>query len=68
MKITIVDMNNIEVFISLEDGRILSIPANTIKDSQIGDTLDFPQKDLPCSNNNRFHSSNIITNSLVDFF
>ena len=67
MKVTIVDMNNIEVFISLEDGRFLSIPANTIKDSQIGDTLDFPQKDLPCSNN-RFHSSNIITNSLVDFF
>lgn len=67
MKVTIVDMNNIEVFISLQDGRILSIPANTIKDSRIGDTLDFPEQNISCSNN-RYHSSNMITNNLIDFF
>jgi len=45
MKVTIIDMNNIEVFVSLEDGRILSFPANTIENPQIGDTLEFPKSD-----------------------
>lgn len=67
MKVTIVDMNNIETFVAFEDGRIISIPSNTIKDSQIGDTLDFPQPNVPCSNN-RYQSSNITVNNLIDFF
>lgn len=67
MKVTIVDMNNIEVYVSLEDGRILTIPANTIKDSQIGDTLELPQTNLTCSNN-RYHSSSMLVNNLIDFF
>lgn len=67
MKVTIVDMNNVEAFLSLEDGRILSVPINTIDNSQIGDTLEFPQMELSCSNN-RCHSSTITSNGLIDFF
>ena len=67
MKVTIVDMNNVEAFLSLEDGRILAVPINTIDNSQIGDTLEFPQIELSCSNN-RCHSSTITSNILIDFF
>lgn len=67
MKVTIIDMNNIEVFVSLEDGRILSFPANTIENPQIGDTLDFPKSDLSCSSN-KHHYPNILVNNLIDFF
>ncbi|MCR4943248.1 MAG: hypothetical protein K5986_02055 [Clostridium sp.] len=66
MKVTIVDFNNIEAYIALEDGRILSIPSNTIKAAQIGDTLDFPNENLPCSSN-RYNQSSVISNGLIDF-
>lgn len=67
MKVTVVDINNIEIFVSLEDGRILSIPANTMKNPKIGDILDIPQMNISCSNN-RCTQSNIIVNNLIDFF
>ena len=67
MKVTIVDMNNVEAFLSLEDGRILSVPISAINNSQIGDTLEFPQMNLSCSNN-RSHSSTVTANGLIDFF
>ena len=46
MKVTIVDMNNVDAFLSLEDGRILSVPISAINNSQIGDTLEFTKMNL----------------------
>lgn len=66
MKVTIVDFNNIDAFIALEDGRVLSVPVNSIKSYQVGDTLDYPEENLSCSSN-RCNSANIIANGLIDF-
>jgi hypothetical protein len=67
MKVTIIDKNNIDAYVSLEDGSIASIPLNQVSNSNIGDSVYIPKKNIVCSPNTP-NSSSMVVNKLIDFF
>lgn len=67
MKVTIIDKNNMDAYVSLDDGSIASIPLNQVPNSNIGDTVSVPKVNIICSSNTP-DSSSIVVNKLIDFF
>lgn len=67
MKVTIIDKNNIDAYVSLEDGSIASIPLNQVPNSNIGDTVSVSNVNIACSPNSP-ESSSMVVNKLIDFF
>ncbi|MBD7910935.1 MULTISPECIES: hypothetical protein [Clostridium] len=67
MKAIIIDKNSIDAYVSLEDGRITSIPLNQISNFNIGDTINIPNENIVCSPTAP-NSSSMVVNKLIDFF
>lgn len=65
MKAILLDKNNLDAFVSLEDGTIVSVPLNKLSPCNLGDTVSIPYDSIPCANNKK---SNMDTDKLIDFF
>lgn len=67
MKAIIIDKTNVDAYISLENGTIISVPLNQVSNLNIGNTVHFSNSNIICSKNVP-DTSSIIVNKLVDFF
>ena len=67
MKAILIDRNNTEAFVALEDGSIITLPLNQVKNINIGNNIHFSSHNTNLNTDLSFNPT-LINNNFIDFF